>query len=288
MAEKRQSEGEGDAITLVKLPKMDGTSASRVARPEGTAQSLALSPSPPPPPAMGASIPAPRASSSGGEIDARQDPLAPSGLPPDAVHDRDRYLERSVLGEGGMGRIHLCNDTRVGRDVAMKVLRQRYAKNPDTVARFVREARIQGQLEHPSIVPVYDLSRTPDNRICFTMKRVHGKTIEQIIDGLNAKDKFFIENYPRRKLLRAFSAACLAVDFAHSRGVLHRDLKPSNIMLGDFGEVYVLDWGLSKVAGLPDLLGERPVALPRDSGTDTLDGAVLGTPGYMSPEQARG
>jgi serine/threonine-protein kinase len=272
MGEERHSEGEGDAVTLVHMPKPEGAAASRVA-PGGVAVAavnVIARPSPPPPP------------------EAASDPLAASGLSPEATHELERYLERSVLGEGGMGRIHLCHDTRVGRDVAMKVLRQRYAKHPDTVARFVREARIQGQLEHPSIVPVYDLARTPDGRICFTMKRVHGKTIEQIIDGLNAKDRTFVEKYPRRKLLRAFSAACLAIDFSHSRGVLHRDLKPSNIMLGDFGEVYVLDWGLSKVAGLPDLLGERPVALPRDAGTDTLDGAVLGTPGYMSPEQARG
>jgi serine/threonine-protein kinase len=273
MAEKSHSEGETDPVTLVKLPKPEGLSGSRAVQAAEVAGGAVA--------AVVAAGVRQRQSDPG-------DPLAASGLPPDAVQAVDRYVERSVLGEGGMGRIHLCHDTRVGRDVAMKVLRQRYAKHPDTVARFVREARIQGQLEHPSIVPVYDLSRTPDGRISFTMKRVHGKTIEQIIDGLNAKDKHFIENYPRRKLLRSFAAACLAVDFAHSRGVLHRDLKPSNIMLGDFGEIYVLDWGLSKVAGLPDLFGERPVALPRDGSSDTLDGAVLGTPGYMSPEQARG
>jgi serine/threonine-protein kinase len=265
MVDKRQSESDADPVTLLHVPRPEGVSGNRVAAAQAEAAPVVR------------------------KLPPDNDSLAASGLPPEAMHERDRYLERSVLGEGGMGRIHLCNDSRIGRDVAMKVLRQRYAKHPDTVSRFVREARIQGQLEHPSIVPVYDLSRTLDGRISFTMKRVHGKTIEQIIDGLNAKDKYFIENYPRRKLLRAFSAACLAVDFAHSRGVLHRDLKPSNIMLGDFGEVYVLDWGLSKVAGLPDLLGERPVALPRDAATtDTLDGAVLGTPGYMSPEQARG
>ena len=226
-----------------------------------------------------------------------------SGLPPDAVHDENRYLERELLGEGGMGRIFLCRDERVGRDVAMKVLRTKYAKQPDTLARFVREARIQGQLEHPSIVPVYDLMRRPDGDVCFTMKRVRGKTIEQIVDGLSHKDKALVEQYPRRKLLRNFAAACLAVDFAHTRGVLHRDLKPSNIMLGDYGEIYVMDWGLSKVAGMPDIPVRRdmregrdgrnlpatePVALPEDTGGRTMDGAVLGTPGYMSPEQARG
>jgi len=264
MAENRHGDGENDPVTMVKQPRPAGASASRLAQAEALPE-----PQPPPPP-------------------VRPQALDTTGLPAAAVNERDRYIERSVLGEGGMGRIHLCHDSRIGRDVAMKVLRQRYSRHPDTVARFVREARIQGQLEHPSIVPVYDLSRTTDGRISFTMKRVHGKTIEQIIDGLNAKDKTFVEHYPRKKLLRAFAAACLAVDFAHSRGVLHRDLKPSNIMLGDFGEIYVLDWGLSKVAGLPDLPNERPVALPRDGSTDTLDGAVLGTPGYMAPEQARG
>jgi eukaryotic-like serine/threonine-protein kinase len=265
MADKRPGEVTNESGTLVTLPLVEVVSGSRTGRGEAAAVAVRdLASEEPPADALSA------------------------GLPRDAVHDRDRYRERSVLGEGGMGRIHLFQDTRVGRDVAMKVLRKRYAKHPDTVARFVREARIQGQLEHPSIVPVYDLSRTPDGRICFTMKRVHGKTLEQIIEGLNAKNKHFTENYPRRRLLRAFAAACLAVDFAHSRGVLHRDLKPSNIMLGDFGEIYVLDWGLAKVAGLPDPVAERPVALPRDGSTDTMDGAVLGTPGYMSPEQARG
>jgi hypothetical protein len=214
-----------------------------------------------------------------------------SGLAPDAIHEGARYAEREVLGEGGMGKIFLCHDERVGRDVAMKVLRTIYAKQPDTLARFMREARIQGQLEHPSIVPVYDLMRRPNGDVCFTMKRVRGKTIEQIIEGVGHKDKAIIEQYPRRKLLRNFATACLAVDFAHMRGVLHRDLKPSNIMLGDYGEIYVLDWGLSKVAGLPDIPPRRDlelVELPEDTGTHTLDGAVLGTPGYMSPEQARG
>jgi tRNA A-37 threonylcarbamoyl transferase component Bud32 len=267
MAEKRTGEGTGESGTLLPLVKPEAitVSGSRLGRSEGVAAARAdLSADPEPGDVLSAS------------------------LPLDAVHDRERYRERSVLGEGGMGRIHLFQDARIGRDVAMKVLRKRYARHPDTVARFVREARIQGQLEHPSIVPVYDLSRTPDGRICFTMKRVHGKTLEQIIDGLNAKNRHYTENYPRRRLLRAFAAACLAVDFAHSRGVLHRDLKPSNIMLGDFGEIYVLDWGLAKVAGLPDPLGDRSVAVPNDNSSDTMDGAVLGTPGYMSPEQVRG
>ncbi len=212
-----------------------------------------------------------------------------SGLPPEQVQDKDRYSELSLLAEGGMGRIHVTSDQRIGRDVVMKVLRRRYRSQADTLARFVREARIQGQLEHPSIVPVYDLGRMPNGDVFFTMKRVRGRSIEEIIEGHIAREKDYIERYPRRDLLRAFSNACMAVDFAHTRGVLHRDLKPANIMLGDYGEVYVLDWGLSKVAGVGDLNDPvYMVSVPEDNGTKTVDGAVLGTPGYMSPEQARG
>jgi serine/threonine-protein kinase len=268
MAEETQSQLEDDVVTVVKLP--EAPIARRIAPASGRAST-----------AFGSRAP--------GDESAL---VEASGLAPDVIHEGARYAEREVLGEGGMGKIFLCHDERVGRDVAMKVLRTRYAKQPDTLARFMREARIQGQLEHPSIVPVYDLMRRPDGDVCFTMKRVRGKTIEQIVEGVGHKDKAIIEQYPRRKLLRNFAAACLAVDFAHMRGVLHRDLKPSNIMLGDYGEIYVLDWGLSKVAGLPDIpppnRDEDMVELPEDTGTRTLDGAVLGTPGYMSPEQARG
>jgi hypothetical protein len=267
MAKERPSGFDDEVVTFVKLP--DPPSRRRPAAPAPERASSAFSS---------------RAEGDESEL------VDASGLAPDAVHDESRYVEREVLGEGGMGKIFLCRDDRVGRDVAMKILHTRYAKQSDTLARFVREARIQGQLEHPSIVPVYDLMRRPDGDVCFTMKRVRGKTVEQIVDGLSHKDKAFIEQYPRRKLLRNFAAACLAVDFAHTRGVLHRDLKPSNIMLGDYGEIYVLDWGLSKVAGLPEIpmRPEELVAIPEDASTRTMDGAVLGTPGYMSPEQARG
>jgi eukaryotic-like serine/threonine-protein kinase len=265
MADDKSSQLDEDGITFVKLPGGDPGSGHRNVAPAAQVVDV-----------------------SAVKAEARADA---SGLPTSAVHEEGRYTEREMLGEGGMGKIYLQHDERIGRDVAMKVLRTRYAKQPDTAARFVREARIQGQLEHPSIVPVYDLTRRPNGDVCFTMKRVRGNTIEQIVDGLARKDKFFIDNYPRRKVLRNFAAACLAVDFAHMRGVLHRDLKPSNIMFGDHGEIYVLDWGLSKVAGLPDIPAPRDepmVELPPETAARTMDGAVLGTPGYMSPEQARG
>ncbi|MCG8557234.1 MAG: serine/threonine protein kinase [Proteobacteria bacterium] len=199
-----------------------------------------------------------------------------------------RYRIGALLGEGGMGKIHLCDDHQIGRKVAMKILRKRYREQPDAVARFVREARIQGQLEHPSIVPVYDLGQEADGSVSFTMKRIRGRTVEEIVNGYLDNDRTTIDKYPRRKLLRAFASACLAVEFAHARGVLHRDLKPANIMLGDHGEVYVLDWGLAKAQGVPEPVMARRDGVSVEPGTRTVDGAVMGTPGYMSPEQARG
>src|SRR5262249_39471269 len=117
--------------------------------------------------------------------------------------------------------------------------------------RFLREARVQGQLEHPAIAPVYDLGRTEEGDAFFTMKRVRGRTMKDVIEALASGDEDTIQRFSRRKLLQAFSSVCQAVEFAHSRGVLHRDLKPSNVMLGDFGEVTVLDWGLAKILSSP-------------------------------------
>ncbi|WP_170319493.1 serine/threonine-protein kinase [Polyangium spumosum] len=202
------------------------------------------------------------------------------------VEPLDRYVEKRRLGRGAMGEVALCKDTRIGRDVARKVILPIYQADPQVRARFLREARVQGQLEHPSIVPVYDLGTDIDGSIYFTMKCLRGLTLSQIVKGLRRRDPAVVEAYSRQKLLRAFSAACLAVDFAHSRGVLHRDLKPSNVMLGDFGEVYVLDWGLAK------LRKDAPEAsLALDDSSDDLKtaaGKILGTFGYMSPEQAMG
>lgn len=198
----------------------------------------------------------------------------------------ERYMIRRQLGRGAMGEVHLAKDTRIGRDVAMKVILPIYQAEAQVRARFLREARVQGQLEHPSIVPVYDLGIDAEGSTYFTMKCLRGLTLSQIIKGLRKNEAPIVETYTRQKLLRAFSAACLAVDFAHSRGVLHRDLKPSNVMLGDFGEVYVLDWGLAK------LRKDAPEAsLELDEPSDDLKtaaGKILGTFGYMSPEQAMG
>ncbi len=162
-----------------------------------------------------------------------------------------RYQPGELLGEGGMGEVRLARDARIGREVAVKTMRREIGARGES--RFLREARVQGQLEHPAIVPVYDLGVTRDGETYFTMKRVRGRSLDSILEALAAGELDTVAEFTRRRLLTAFSQVCLAVEFAHARGVLHRDLKPANIMIGDFGEVYVLDWGLAKVRDLDEL-----------------------------------
>ncbi len=200
----------------------------------------------------------------------------------------DRYEMRDMLGRGGMGEVRLCKDRHIGREVAIKVIRTDHMTRPDVVRRFEREARVQGQLEHPAIVPVYDFGIAPDGSMYFTMKRLRGVTFHDVLWMLRNGDPQAHATHSRRKLLSAFTRACLAVAFAHSRGVLHRDLKPSNIMLGDFGEVYVLDWGLAKIRKQQDHSQEGRIETPSSSEHRTIVGEVVGTPGYMAPEQALG
>jgi eukaryotic-like serine/threonine-protein kinase len=196
-----------------------------------------------------------------------------------------RYQPTEVIGEGGMGVIRLCKDVRIGREVAMKMLRKEKMKDADAHMRFEREARVQGQLEHPAVVPVYDLGVQPDGTPFFTMKRLHGETLAHILDGLQKKDPIIGAEYTPRRLLAALSRVALAVAFANARGVLHRDLKPGNVMLGSYGEVYLLDWGLAKLNLAPD--ADAGIEPPKNQ-KETQVGEVMGTPGYMSPEQLRG
>ncbi|MFT3697543.1 MAG: serine/threonine-protein kinase [Kofleriaceae bacterium] len=181
------------------------------------------------------------------------------------------YVFGEVIGRGGLGEVVIAHDLRVGRDVAIKRLQTRAPSDTET-ARFLREARIQARLDHPAIPPVYDLGTDDDGRPYFTMKRLAGVTLSDLITGPVTQ---------RQRLLRAFADVCLAIEFAHSRGVVHRDLKPGNVMLGDFGDVYVLDWGLARVVG-------EAVAEVQHSDIDSLEikePDLLGTPGYMAPEQ---
>ncbi|MBA3463767.1 MAG: serine/threonine protein kinase [Deltaproteobacteria bacterium] len=195
----------------------------------------------------------------------------------------DRYEVGPVLGRGGMGEIRLARDLRIDREVAVKLMRSQ-ERDEQTLGRFFREARVQGVLEHPAVVPVHDLGIDREGNPYFVMKRLAGTTLHDVI---SSKDPAILDRWPRRTLLARLVDVCLAIDFAHTRGVIHRDVKPANIMLGDFGEAYILDWGLARIADEAESF--RGVArLSGDAVGQTVAGDLLGTPGYMSPEQARG
>jgi serine/threonine protein kinase len=213
-------------------------------------------------------------------------PMAPLRLAGEA----ERYTPDGELGRGGMGIVSAQVDHRIGRRVACKELRPEAARDQGLRARFLREARVQGQLEHPAIVPVYDVGERDDGTAYFTMKTVAGATLHEIITQLARGDGDAQQRYPRHRLLAAFSRICLAVDYAHGKHVLHRDLKPANLILGEYGEGYVLDWGLAKVVEPParragELTGPYGEFDPEAAPDTTSANAMLGTPGYMAPEQ---
>jgi serine/threonine protein kinase len=202
----------------------------------------------------------------------------------------DRYTLSRLHATGGIGRVWLARDARLGRDVALKELRPERAGIPAAWARFLKEAQVTGQLEHPGIVLIYELGRRPqDQQPFYTMRFVRGRTLAEATAAYHQRRAEGAAG-PRelRELLTALVGVCNAVAYAHSRGVLHRDLKPHNVVLGDFGEVMVLDWGLARVIGQPDDAA-LPLELPAAGEVDgTVQGQVLGTPAYMAPEQAEG
>ena len=230
----------------------------------------------------------------------RAEPPAPSASSiPDSI-DGHRILR--VLGQGGMGIVYLAEDPQLPRLVALKVLSEKASVSSD-YKRFIEEARLTGHLAHPGIVPVYrfgeafDPSRPDTPLRYFTMKPVHGKSLADILDDLAREIPSVVEAFPIRRLLTIFLKVCETVAFAHSRGVIHRDLKPSNIMVGDYGEVMLMDWGLSKVLpARPDRPVDDDPEMPppptlSDSdgnGAITEFGAIVGTPSFMAPEQATG
>jgi serine/threonine-protein kinase len=210
----------------------------------------------------------------------------------------DRAGRLQLLGEiarGGMGAVLKGRDADLGRDLAVKVLLERHRDDPELIRRFVEEAQIAGQLQHPGIVPVYELGAFADRRPFFTMKLVKGRTLAEILRDRSDP----AHDLPR--LLATFLQVAQTVAYAHARGVIHRDLKPSNVMVGSFGEVQVMDWGLAKVlprgGAVDDATAGRTeapetvIATARSGGDDSdlsRAGSVLGTPAYMAPEQARG
>jgi serine/threonine-protein kinase len=186
------------------------------------------------------------------------------------------YEIRELLGRGGMGEVLLAHDPQIGREVALKRMSSG-EPNDEAIARFQREAKIQARLDHPAIVPVHEIGRDAQGRPFFTMKRLTGTTLANMLAN---------ETATLQKLLRAFVDVCLAVELAHSKRIVHRDLKPANIMLGDYGEVYVLDWGVARVLDR-DTTESNPT-IPSLDTEGTQAGKLLGTPGYMAPEQIRG
>ncbi len=204
---------------------------------------------------------------------------------------RERYTLSRLHASGGIGRVWLARDATIGRDVALKELRPERTPNPAAFARFLREAQITGQLEHPGIVPIYEVGRQPDDQAPFyTMRFVRGRTLAEATKSFHErKARGGAGPLEQRELITAFVGVCNAVAYAHSRGVLHRDLKPQNVVLGGYGEVIVLDWGLARLVDQPGAEEESPVALSGDQDGDaTVQGQVLGTPAYMAPEQAEG
>jgi serine/threonine protein kinase len=205
-----------------------------------------------------------------------------------------RFRREQHLGQGGMGEVEAVLDNDIGRLVAVK--RRRVGlEDPAGLARFADEIRTVGQLEHPNIVPVHDVGVDELGRHYFVMKYVQGETLGDIIRRLKAGDPETHARFGFEERMRIFRGVLEAVDFAHEAGVLHRDLKPANIMVGQHGEVTVLDWGLARP--IDPTLPEADAGLAsRDAGhsasgerlSDTRAGQVLGTPAYMSPEQARG
>jgi eukaryotic-like serine/threonine-protein kinase len=209
---------------------------------------------------------------------------------PDLTGTRYHLLGR--VARGGMGVVYAAEDERLQRRVALKVLDMPGADG-DLANRLIREALVLARLEHPGIVPVHDVGTLNDGRVFYTMKFVQGQRLDQYIEAVSSVTE----------RLRLFLRICDAVAFAHAHGVLHRDLKPANIMVGSFGEVLVLDWGLAKLlqedVGMPSQIADPDATIlekPNKAGDSngvvqtiaTGHGTVMGTPGYMSPEQARG
>ena len=230
----------------------------------------------------------------GGSTTQRRNTVLPrvewKGQQPSVIPlQRERFEEVRPLGQGGMGEVVLIRDHDIEREVALKRLPP--GADLDRVLRFVEEIRTVGMLDHPNIAPVHDVGVDEQGRYYFLMKHLKGETLESIIARLRSSELDALVRYPFQVRVQIFLGVLHAVSYAHGKGFIHRDLKPANIMVGPFGEVTVLDWGLARRVGKPST-----PSLPEGTPTDlrsarplhTELGSVVGTPLYMSPEQARG
>ncbi|NBV86412.1 MAG: FHA domain-containing protein, partial [Verrucomicrobia bacterium] len=231
-----------------------------------------------------------------GESLAPAQSLVIETLPEDVVFQHGGYQVGQLLGRGGMGAVLQAEDSSIQRQVAMKVVLR--GDSTVDVLRFIHEARITGQLEHPNIIPVHMLGADEHGQPFYTMKLVRGTTLHHALRELGYGEEKAVEQYPLSALLTIFQKVCDAIRFAHSQKIIHRDIKPDNIMLGNFGEVLVMDWGLAKRLASPEESADAPPT-PADAssladGIDyradakTISGSIVGTPQYMPPEQAEG
>ena len=202
-----------------------------------------------------------------------------------------KYDNFQPLAEGGSASIQTCLDKNLHRVVAYKSLHPHLLDSELEIGRFTREARVTAMISHPGTVPVYEMGRDRSGNLYFTMKKLEGRDLRSILLGIAAKNPNIEREFPLSRLIDILIQACQTVSFAHAQGVIHRDLKPANILVGGFGEVMVLDWGLAKVRGEKDQIvdeeigeqttGEKGIAMEL-----TQPGQRYGTPLYMSPEQA--
>ncbi len=210
--------------------------------------------------------------------------------------DGQRFRILRQHARGGLGAVFVAVDTELHREVAVKQILDQHVDDAVSRARFLLEAEVTGGLEHPGIVPVYALGTDAGGRPYYAMRFIRGDSLKEAIDRFHADAQLKAHSGRRslelRKLLHRFIDVCNAIDYAHNRGVLHRDIKPSNIIIGEYGETLVVDWGLAKPLGQAEpgvRSGERPLVLSGTGGsTQTLPGSAMGTPAYMSPEQAQG
>jgi serine/threonine protein kinase len=207
------------------------------------------------------------------------------------VREDARYVLGKEIARGGMGKILMTKDVNLRRNIVTKVLLNKKSKL--ATLRFIEEAQITGQLEHPNIPPVYDLGVNKDENIFFTMKHIKGETLENILRQFQENESKALTKYSYKTISNIFVKVCNALEFAHSKNVIHRDIKPENIMVGEYGEVLLMDWGLAKIIGSAEEfeeLDEVKISSVRseDESSNTMQGTTAGTPVFMSPEQASG